>query len=113
MSDHLPVLQVVIPLVAAPLCLLVRRGSWLVALAASSAALLIAVLLLYRVMDGGVISCHLGDWAPPWGIEYRIDTVNAFVLLLVTLTGLVVLIYAPASVAHEIPVQQHSLFYAA
>jgi multicomponent Na+:H+ antiporter subunit D len=100
---------------AAPLCLLVRRRPWpwLVALAASSAALLITVLLLYRVMDGGVISYHLGGWAPPWGIEYRIDTVNAFVLLLVTLTGLVVLIYAPASVAHEIPVQQHFLFYAA
>ena len=113
MSDHLPILQVVIPLVAAPLCLLVRRGSWLVALAASSSALLITVLLLYRVMDGGIISYHLGDWAPPWGIEYRIDTVNIFVLLLVNLIGLVVLLYAPASVAHEIPVHQHSLFYAA
>ena len=37
MTDHLPVLQVVIPLLAAPLCALVRRGriAWGIALAAS------------------------------------------------------------------------------
>ena len=28
----------------------------------------------------GVISYHMGNWAPPLGIEYRIDFVNAFVL---------------------------------
>ncbi|NKB69565.1 MAG: monovalent cation/H+ antiporter subunit D family protein [Candidatus Latescibacteria bacterium] len=115
MSDHLPVLQVIIPLLAAPLCLLLRRRPlpWLVALLASAATLFIAVLLLYRVLEGGGISYHLGDWQPPWGIEYRIDAVNAYVLLLVALIGLVVLLYAPASVAYEIDAPRHYLFYAA
>ena len=27
---------------------------------------------------------HLGGWPPPWGIEYRVDALNAFVLLLVS-----------------------------
>ena len=26
----------------------------------------------------------LGGWAPPWGIEYRVDLLNAFVLMLVS-----------------------------
>ena len=32
----------------------------------------------------GPISYHLGGWAPPWGIEYRVDLLNAFVLVLVS-----------------------------
>ena len=33
---------------------------------------------------GASISYALGSWAPPWGIEYRVDAANAFVLVLVS-----------------------------
>ena len=55
----------------------------------------------------------MGDWAAPWGIEYRIDAVNAFVLLIVAAVGAVILPYARRSVAHEIPAEQHPAFYTA
>jgi multicomponent Na+:H+ antiporter subunit D len=112
---HLPALQIVLPLAAAPLCLLLRRGgfAWALALVASWAALIISVLLLLQVLRDGPLSYALGGWAPPWGIEYRVDTVNAFVLLIVAALGAVVLPYARASVAHEIPEAQHSAFYTA
>ena len=79
MIEHLPALQVVIPLICAPLCMLVRYRdwSWIVALFGSWASLVISWLLLQQVMDAGVISYHMGNWAPPLGIEYRIDFVNA------------------------------------
>ncbi len=57
-AQHLPALQIVVPLVAAPLCLLLRRGdlAWGLALVVSWAALAIAVMLLHAVVTGGVIS---------------------------------------------------------
>jgi multicomponent Na+:H+ antiporter subunit D len=113
MTSHLPILQVVLPLIAAPLMVLVRRGvlAWLIAVAVSAAALAIAAALFAQTATGEVISYAIGSWPPPWGIEYRIDAANAFVLLLVSLVGLVVMLYSPRSIAAEIPAEQHYLFY--
>ncbi|MCZ6743169.1 MAG: monovalent cation/H+ antiporter subunit D family protein [Alphaproteobacteria bacterium] len=115
MAQHLPALQIVVPLVAAPICVLLRRAdlAWGLALVVSWVALAIAVMLLHAVLTGGVISYEFGDWAPPWGIEYRIDAANAFVLLIVSGISAVVLPYARASVASEIEESKHSLFYTA
>ena len=97
-------MQVVIPLFAAPLCLLAGRTglAWIIALAASSAATATAMALAYLTYHNGVISYQMGGWAPPWGIEYVVDTANAFILLLVSSIATMVLIYSPASVAKEI-----------
>ena len=112
---HLPVLQIVVPLLGAPICVLLRRKTttWLFAVAITWATFAMATMLLLRVLDGGVISYALGNWAAPWGIEYRVDTVNAFILFLVTLIGSVVIIYAPASIARELPDVRVNLFYTA
>lgn len=113
MTAHLPILQVVLPLIAAPLMILVRRGAlaWLIAVLVSALALAIATALFVQTASGEVISYAIGNWPPPWGIEYRIDAANAFVLLLVSLVGLVVMLYSPRSIAAEIPEEQHYLFY--
>lgn len=114
-SQHLPALQVVIPLLTAPVCLLFNnaRVAWILSLVANSVALVIAALLLQQVLTVGIVTYEIGGWAAPWGIEYRIDPVNAFVLLIVAAIGTVVLSFAPRSVASEIPEQQIALFYAA
>jgi len=113
LAAHLPALQVVVPLLAAPLTLLLRRRSvaFGVALAASWAALATAVLLWLQVADGGTISYAIGSWPPPWGIEYRVDRLNAFVLVLVTAIAAVVVPYSRASIEAEVSPQQHYLFY--
>ncbi len=110
---HLPALQVVVPLVAAPLCLLAGRAglAWIIAFTASIAATAIAATLAYSTYHNGIIHYDMGGWAPPWGIEYVVDTANAFILLLVSAIATVVLAFSPASVAKEIrPGSQH-LFY--
>jgi multicomponent Na+:H+ antiporter subunit D len=114
-AAHLPALQIVVPLIAAPLCLLLRRGvlAWGLALLASWAALAMSILLLIQVLRYGTVSYALGDWAAPWGIEYRVDALNAFVLLIVSSVGAVILPYARRSVEHEIPAEQHTAFYTA
>ncbi len=73
----------------------------------------VSTLLLLRVLADGPISYHLGSWPPPWGIEYRVDVANAFVLLLVTFINAVILPYARRSVAREIPEDRVAWFYAA
>ena len=112
-AAHLPALQVVMPLIAAPLCILLRHSGvvWAFAMAVSWAALGVAISLLLQVLDGGVIVYELGGWKAPWGIEYRIDLANAFVLLIVSAISAVVLPFARQSVAEEVAPGQAYLFY--
>ena len=104
MGVHLPALQVVVPLMAAPVAALLRwrRAAWGWALLTSWAVLAIAVSILRRVMTEGAISYRMGGWAAPWGIEYRIDGVSALVLLVVAAIGAVVLPFARDSVEREV-----------
>jgi len=114
-AQNLPALQVVLPLVAAPLILLLRGSTWPWAFATviSWATFAISVALLVCVIDDGTISYAMGGWPPPWGIEYRVDAVNAFVLLIVAAIGAVALPYARVSVAREVEAGKHPAFYAA
>ena len=113
--EQLPILVVVVPLMAAPLCVLVDRPdpAWKVALGAALISLLCAVVLLLQVPDGGAISYHLGGWAPPWGIEYRVDLLAALVLLVVSAMASLVMGFARDSVEQEIPGPRVARFYAA
>ncbi len=117
MIAHLPALQVVIPLVAAPLCALLPAGRpvWLLALATNGLALLIAALLLNQVLGGGPISYAMGGWAVPWGIEYRVDALNAYLLLIVAAIGTVVMAFARPIVERRVrlPEYKQPWFYTA
>lgn len=110
---HLPALQVVVPLLAAPLTVLLRRREWAyaVALAAAWLALAAAAALWLQVANGSTISYAIGSWPPPWGIEYRVDRLTAFMLVLVAGMGALMLPYARGSIETEIPASQHYLFF--
>ena len=111
--DHLPALQVVLPLAAAPLCLLLRRAALVTpfAIGVSWATFAIALRLLNRVVGGEAISYAMGGWEPPFGIEYRVDVVSAFVLTFVSGIGALVATYAPRSLSVELPPNQLARFW--
>ncbi|MDG1192997.1 MAG: hypothetical protein P8N03_03930, partial [Arenicellales bacterium] len=113
--NQLPALQVVIPLIAAPLCLLLYRplATWLLTVITSAAAMLISGLILAQVLDQGVIDYSFGGWAAPFGIAYRIDLVNAYVLLIVSTISTIVSVFARVSVASEIEAHNQGIFYTA
>ena len=113
-SEHLPALQVVVPLAAAPLIVLLRHPgiAWAIAVAASVFAFGASLGLAAEVARSGVISYAMGSWPPPWGIEYRVDALSAFVLVLVSAIGALVAPYALRSVAAEVPREQRYLYYA-
>jgi multicomponent Na+:H+ antiporter subunit D len=112
-TSHLPILLVVAPLIAAPLMVLLRHGAmaWTLAVGVSWAALAIAAGLFLEVADGSLLSYWIGSWPPPWGIEYRVDIVNAFLAVLVSLIAAVVVVYSRESVRAEVPQERHYLFY--
>lgn len=115
LSHHLPVLQVVIPLLAAPICSLLPRASlaWLFALLISISTFIISILLVHQVNVHAVLSYELGGWAPPWGIEYRIDHLAAYVLVLVSGIASIAMMAARQSVEQEIAHDKINLFYSA
>jgi len=83
----------------------------MLALLVSLISFAIAAILLQRVLGGDPITYLLGDWAAPWGIEYRVDVLSAFVLFLVSGIGSVIMIFAPHSIASEVPEERIYLFY--
>lgn len=115
MHAHLPALVVVVPLLGAPIAMLMRyRGwSWGVALLCSWASLALSWLLLQQVLDQGIVSYELGGWVAPLGIEYRVDEANAFVLLIVSAIGSVIMPFAKESVLSEYGERRLYLFYTA
>ncbi|MGD8533553.1 MAG: monovalent cation/H+ antiporter subunit D family protein, partial [Gammaproteobacteria bacterium] len=114
-ADDLPALQVVVPLVTAPLCLVLARWwriVWAMCTLSTWTSLAIAISLLQTVLADGTVSYAMGGWAAPWGIEYRIDTMNAYVALIVTGIASIVLPYAYRSAPLYLQKDRVSLFFA-
>ena len=81
--NQLPILPVLLPLMGAPLCWLLRdpRAAWAFATLVGLLAFAASVALFMLTWSEGPISYILGGWAAPWGIEYRIDLLNALVTI--------------------------------
>jgi len=112
-ATQLPVLVVIAPLLAAPVALLLRRyaAAGAVVTAACVLSFAAALALAARVATGGAVSYALGSWPPPWGIEYRVDALGAFVLVLVSGVAALVSVYALAAVAVEVRREQGYLYH--
>jgi multicomponent Na+:H+ antiporter subunit D len=114
-SSHLPIVPIVLPMIAAPLCSLLRRPALIWPLTTGVGWLVFAACaaLLMQVVESGPIVYTMANWDAPIGIEYRIDLLNAYILVLVSGIAAVVLLYAPQSAASELPQDRHHLFCAA
>ncbi|MFC3149932.1 monovalent cation/H+ antiporter subunit D family protein [Litoribrevibacter euphylliae] len=115
LEQHLAALPIILPLIAAPIALLLSRSSlsWLFSTLVSGLACFLSWQLLATTLSEGVLSYAVGGWAPPWGIELRVDTANAFVLLAVTAVSTLVLLYSKDSIEKEIDQSTHCLYYTA
>lgn len=114
MMQHAPALIVLVPLLLAPVVAMLRSpaAGWVLFALGSLGSFGLSVLVLVQVWSGGPISYAMGGWAPPFGIEYRIDLANALVLAVVSGIAVLVAPFARASVAHEVSAPRIYLFYA-
>ncbi|RJX21360.1 MAG: monovalent cation/H+ antiporter subunit D family protein [Desulforudis sp.] len=115
MIAHFPILVIVVVLLAAPIVPLVGRKNWVfgwyVATGATLLSFLMSLSLLNTVLTDGRISYWLGNWEPPFGIEYVYDPLNAFVLVLVSFLAFMVAVYARKSLEAELQPDRLTPFY--
>jgi multicomponent Na+:H+ antiporter subunit D len=107
MVQQIPAIIVVTPLVISLLIFFAgwrhTRIAYPLAMAALSICLLSSVAILNAVIDHGTIQYRLGGWKPPWGIEYRVDHLNAFIVCVISSLGFLAAVYARKSVEKELP----------
>ncbi len=114
MTQHLPVAIVIIPLMLSIVnAFLGQRhpnAAFIMTIAAMAGCLAGSILILNMVTVHGTIHYRLGGWAPPIGIVYRIDHLNAFMLILIAFIGLIAAVHAKKSIEREMP-DKVSLFW--
>ncbi|CAB1076997.1 Na(+) H(+) antiporter subunit D [Olavius algarvensis Delta 1 endosymbiont] len=114
MVQQLPAIIIIVPLATSFFIFFAglwnERFAYPLAVTAMSLCALSAVGLLNSVIVNGTLSYWLSGWRPPWGIEYRIDYLNAGMLVLVSALGLLAAIHAQKSVERELP-EKKTLFW--
>jgi len=115
LDQHLPALQVVVPLLSAPLIVLLHpRGlAWAAATATSLMSFAIAIVLTVGVLNGETYSYAMGAWPAPYGIELGVDALSAIVLLVITGSSALALLAGRPSLNTEIEAHRQPLFFSA
>lgn len=114
---HAAPLLVVVPMLCAPLTVFMTSGraAWILAVLATAASVFFALILLGQVQTSpeGVVSYALGGWEPDYGIEFRVDALNAVILVLVTIIAFLAAIFSWPTVNAEVREEKHAMFYGA
>jgi len=115
LTEQLPALQVVVPLLTAPLIVLLRdpRLSWAAAAASSAMTFSIAIAITLSVLQTGEMIYLMGNWPAPYGIELRIDPLSALLLLIISGAASLSLIFGRQSLEDNVGTTRLPLFYAA
>jgi multicomponent Na+:H+ antiporter subunit D len=107
MSIQLPAIIVILPLMASFCVLLtgwwMKRAGFPLAVGTLGICAALSAIIFNKVLAQGDVGYRLGGWAPPWGIEFQVDHLSAYMLVLVAGLSLLVAIYAKRPVEAEIP----------
>ncbi len=113
--EHLPVFVVVLSMLSAFTILIAgwrnKKSCCFISFATIFIQFVMSIIILHHVTTEGTIIYWLGGWSPPWGIEYVVDGLNAYVLVLLLFLALVCVTYSKRSIEHELP-HQIVYFYA-
>lgn len=107
MTEHLPALIVVVPLLSAFLVFALgwvkRELCFPVGLCGLGVVAWACVGLLVQVLESGPVTYKLGGWEAPWGIVYVVDTLNGMVLAAVSLSAFIQWVWSAPSLARQFP----------
>lgn len=110
MDSTLIIFPILVPLIAAFLGILIRRGEilpkWL-GVGGSLATFLVSLPLL-GLAEQGVAVLHLGGWDAPFGISFVLDRFAAMMVVVSTLVGLAVAVYSLSNIRE---VDQRGLYF--
>ncbi len=103
--NNYPAILIVAPLLGALFAGLAvwieERLSYPIALISLGISAFASIMVLLEVIANGTIQYRMAGWAPPMGIEYRIDLLNAMVLVLVSAIAFLNLIASYKNVLQE------------
>ena len=113
--QNLPVLVVVLPLLLAVVAAVIPapRAAWGISVVGIGGSFLVAILLQSITESVGRITYHLGNWEPPWGIEFVVDSATSLTLVIMTGLAFFATLYARASLMAEIKSADLGKCYAA
>jgi multicomponent Na+:H+ antiporter subunit D len=105
--EQFPVLVVGISLLAAFTILVAgwrtKKSCFFISAATISVQFIMALFILNHVLTVGTIHYWLGGWMPPWGIEYVVDALNAYILVILLFLALLCVLYSKRNIEHEMP----------
>ncbi len=105
--SQLPILiplSLLLPALVIPLYVFLgQKPAYITAILGTALSFFFATAGLHTVLSEGELRYHLGGWPPPIGIEYVLDPLSAFMAVLITGIGLIVIIFSRRSVIKELP----------
>jgi len=99
--NFLLVLPILLPLLTAATCLLVRRSrraQRAVALVGSSGLLIVGIMLVSTVMRQDVIAVQISGWIAPFGITLIADRLSAAMIAITGVVALCTIVYSIGSI---------------
>lgn len=90
-------LAIILPFLGAAVAFLLIRhpkAQQAVSIGVLTITLLLELSLLAQVWNGGTVAVNLGGWLPPWGVVLVVDQFSSLMLVVSSIVGLAVLIYA-------------------
>ena len=79
------------------------RWAYFIAIAGMATSLVVAIIGLFRVLSEGELRHYLGGWAPPFGIEYVLDHLSAYMVIIIVFVGLIAIIYPAQAGLYQTP----------
>ena len=114
--NNLPALIVVVPLFGTYLTLMLgvkhRKSSSKIALVSTGLLVVFTGFLAAMVAKNGEVFYHFGGWNPPWGIEFVIDRISAFFLLIVSSIGFLIVVFGSGTLESEVKPKIIHYYYA-
>ncbi len=89
--------------VAALLGIWRQRWAYAAAVVGLTISLAAAIIGLSNVLTVGELRSYFGGWPPPFGIEYVLDPLSAFMAVIILSIGFIVLVYPPGAGLYQVP----------
>jgi multicomponent Na+:H+ antiporter subunit D len=89
-----------------------RSSAYYISIGSNVIFFIMSLFVLRYVLTEGPIKYWQGGWRPPWGIEYVVDAMNAYLLVVLFFIVVLMEIYFKRNVEKEIEGRKHPTFYA-
>ena len=114
-QGHAPVLVIIAVLIFAYMMPLfdIWKREWCSSLAITGIllSLIFTGYLTWEVFTYGPVTYEMGNWAPPWGIEFLVDYLGVFMLITIGIISLLILVFGTKDLTHELKEKVQPYYY--